>query len=137
MINYDSKLERISELITADNLSSREKIIRIRRIAYSYPDKTKPNPKYTIGQIAEQIKEETGVTVEQMNYYKRNNPEVLLARQLAHYKASNMTGESVEIIGHFFGGKNHATVLNSCRKISGYLQVDVRFKEKYEHFLNN
>jgi len=78
MINYDNKLERISELIASDNLSSREKIIRIRRIAYSYPDKTKPNPKYTIGQIAEQIKEETGVTVEQMNYYKRNNPEVLL-----------------------------------------------------------
>lgn len=137
MIDYDSKLERISEIIVSDNLSSREKIIRIRRIAYSYPDKTKPNPKYTIGQIAEQIKEETGVTVEQMNYYKKNNPEVLLARQMAHYKANNTTGESVEIIGHYFGNKNHATVLNSCRKISGYLQVDTKFKEKYEHFLKN
>jgi len=137
MIDYDSKLERISELIAADNLSSREKIIRIRRIAYSYPDKIKEMPKYTITQIAEQIEEETGVTVKQMNLYKRNNPYVLLARQMAHYKARNMTGESIEIIGHYFGNKDHATVLNSCRRISGYLQVDIRFKEKYEHFLNN
>ena len=39
-------------------------------------------------------------------------------RQLAIYLARELTGASLQTIGEAFGGRNHATVLHACKRVS-------------------
>ncbi|MCB9747095.1 MAG: chromosomal replication initiator protein DnaA [Candidatus Omnitrophica bacterium] len=48
---------------------------------------------------------------------KRRNKNIVLARQVAMYLARQMSNMSYPEIGHAFGGKDHTTVLHSCKKI--------------------
>ncbi len=48
---------------------------------------------------------------------KRRNRNVVLPRQVAMYLSRQMTNLSLPEIGSAFGGKDHTTVLHSCRKI--------------------
>jgi len=58
----------------------------------------------------------------------RRNKNIVLPRQIAMYLARNMTNLSLPEIGGFFGGKDHTTVLHSCKKIEKELAVDVQLK---------
>lgn len=49
---------------------------------------------------------------------------VVLARGVAMYLARQLTGKSLEEIGHFFGGRDHTTVLHGCRKMEQVLKTD-------------
>lgn len=50
--------------------------------------------------------------------------EVLIPRQLAMYLIYEILHSSLDSIGHYFGGKNHTTVLHACNKIRIELQSD-------------
>jgi chromosomal replication initiator protein len=43
---------------------------------------------------------------------------VAWARQLAIYLARELTASSLHEIGEAFGGRNHATILHACRRVS-------------------
>jgi len=47
-----------------------------------------------------------------------------LPRQLAMYLVRQLTGASLEVIGHQFGGRHHTTVLHSIRKIAEMRRSD-------------
>jgi hypothetical protein len=60
---------------------------------------------------------ELSYTLAQSKYKKR---EYVKARQYSHYLAKHyQTGSSLQKIGDAIGGKDHATVLHSC-KVVGY-----------------
>lgn len=130
------KLKYILSLLQNDHYSEREKITIIRRVVKNdYEDQIRL-PRYSLDEIRIQVENYTGITIDQMSI-ETNKSEIVMARQFAHYKARMFTIESLSSIGSYFGAKNHATVLNSCNKISGYLEVDNKFIEDNEQFLNN
>jgi chromosomal replication initiator protein len=45
-------------------------------------------------------------------------------RQLAIHLARELTGSSLQAIGEAFGGRNHATVLHACKRVSERLAED-------------
>ena len=51
------------------------------------------------------------------------------------YLSRKLTGASFPQIGEGFGGKNHTTILYTCRKIEDKMGSDVNFKEEVERVL--
>ena len=45
-------------------------------------------------------------------------------RQVAIHLALDPTCESLPRIGHAFGGRNHATVMHACKRVSERLKSD-------------
>jgi chromosomal replication initiator protein len=45
-------------------------------------------------------------------------------RQIAIHLARDLTGASLPTIGKAFGGRNHATVLHACKRVSERLKND-------------
>jgi chromosomal replication initiator protein len=51
--------------------------------------------------------------------------QAMLPRQVSMYLARQLTDLSLEQIGHYFGGRDHSTVLHACRKLQKALGHDV------------
>lgn len=63
---------------------------------------------------------------------KRRNKSILLPRQAAMYLTRKLTTLSLPEIGNAFGGKDHTTVLHSCKKIEQDLEKDKELKNILE-----
>ena len=59
---------------------------------------------------------------------KTRKREIVQARQIAMYFAKTMTKTSLTSIGSQIGGKDHATVLHSCKTVNNLLETDKRFR---------
>ena len=58
--------------------------------------------------------------------------EVAQARQVAMYLAKQHTKLPLAAIGSAIGGRNHATVLHSCKSVSNLMDTDKAFKAQIE-----
>jgi hypothetical protein len=54
-------------------------------------------------------------------------------RQLAHHFAKTLTKASLAEIGAYIGGKDHATVIHSCKAVNNRLNTEREYKIRYEH----
>jgi chromosomal replication initiator protein len=63
------------------------------------------------------------ISVEQMTSSSRAG-HVTWPRQVAIHLARDLTGESLPRIGKAFGGRNHATVMHACKRVSERLKSD-------------
>ena len=57
---------------------------------------------------------------------KTNKREIVYPRQLAHFLAVEVNGNSLKRIGLELGLVDHATVINSYKMIKGFLDKDYR-----------
>lgn len=64
---------------------------------------------------------------------KRRNKNIVLARQLAMFLSRTHTNMSLPEIGSAFGGKDHTTVLHSCKKIDQMIKDDSDIRNTVEH----
>ena len=48
---------------------------------------------------------------------QRRTMEITYPRQVAMYLSKELTEESLKAIGRRFGGRDHTTVINACKKI--------------------
>ena len=78
--------------------------------------------------IAAIVAKQGGVTVKQLKSESRNR-SLVTARHLAIYLCRELTESSLDAIGHYFGKRDHTTVLHSYRKVSGLLKTDPLTKE--------
>ncbi|MFI3270176.1 MAG: chromosomal replication initiator protein DnaA [Rikenellaceae bacterium] len=67
------------------------------------------------------------ITTEALNSTKRTR-ELAQARQIAMYLAKQHTKSSLSVIGSSIGGRNHSTVLHSCKAVSNLIETDKQFK---------
>jgi chromosomal replication initiator protein len=77
----------------------------------------------TIAEIQMTVANRFGLTVEQLVSSSRT-ARVNWPRQLAIQLARDLTSESLLAIGREFGGRNHATVLHACKRVSDRLKTD-------------
>ena len=54
---------------------------------------------------------------------------VVTARNVAMYLARHITGDSLEQIGRYFGGRDHTTVMHGCRKTESLLTSDAAIRK--------
>lgn len=123
----EEKLSKIADIMNDCDLEAVEKITYIKTVVNKTSVEIYKNPKYTLAEIEQQIFYHLGITIDQMNV-KTRDPYIVLARQLAHFKAR----KSLSGIAWHFGHKDHATVLHSIKTIKNYLDVDKYFHN--EHF---
>ena len=55
---------------------------------------------------------------------KRRPEHIAFPRQIAMFLARHLTESSLSTIGEAFGGRDHGTVLHSCRLVKGRMEVD-------------
>lgn len=76
-----------------------------------------------VAQIARVVAEYFGVRLSDLKGSSRRR-QVVRARGLATYLARQTTGQSLERLGQFFGGRDHTTTLHACRTMEKLLQTD-------------
>ena len=60
---------------------------------------------------------------------QRRHKSIVLPRQIAMYLSRQLTTMSLPEIGQAFGGKDHTTVLHSCKKIEAEINQNQKMKE--------
>ena len=85
----------------------------------------------TIEHIIEVVCDFLHIDIQRLNSPERTR-EVAQARQIAMYLAKQHTKSPLIAIGSAIGGRNHATVLHSCKAVSNQIETDKAFQRQME-----
>ncbi len=85
----------------------------------------------TIDHIIEVVCKYLNMDRERFNSIERKR-EIAQARQIAMYLAKQHTKAPLTAIGAAIGGRNHATVLHSCKAVQNLLETDKIFRRQVE-----
>lgn len=89
---------------------------------------TEINKEITVEFIQKLVAEHFDVPVETLQGKTRKR-SIVIARQLSMYLAKKLTDKSLKAIGETFGGRDHSTVIYSCRTVSDLMETDTIFKD--------
>jgi len=67
---------------------------------------------------------------------KKRTKNIVTARHIAMFLSRELTDYSLPMIGDFFGGKDHTTVIHSCNKIKEQLKTDKKLKYHLDRLIN-
>lgn len=84
--------------------------------------------KNDIGKVQKVVADYFKVSIEDLKSKKRN-ANIAFPRQIAMYLCRKHTEESFDRIGIEFGGKDHSTVMHSCKKLEQEMKVNQSIKE--------
>ena len=68
---------------------------------------------------------------------QRRSKNTAMARQVSMYLMRNLTNLSLNAIGDEYGGRNHATVLSSVRKVEDLLKSDPNMGPTVQDIMSN
>ena len=85
----------------------------------------------SIEHIIEVVCDFLHIDIQRLNSPERTR-EVAQARQIAMYLAKQHTKSPLIAIGSAIGGRNHATVLHSCKAVSNQIETDKAFQRQME-----
>jgi len=63
---------------------------------------------------------------------RKRSANIALARQVAMFVTRDLTGRSLQQIGHDFGGRDHSTVIHACSLVTKRMQEDSIFREQVD-----
>ena len=86
------------------------------------------NKEITVDFIQELVAQHFDVPVEKLAGKTRKR-QIVVARQLSMYLAKKLTDQSLKAIGENFGGRDHSTVIYSCRTVQDLLDTDLVFQD--------
>lgn len=84
---------------------------------------TQINKEVTVENIKRLVAEHFDVPIEKL-HGKTRKRSIVIARQLSMYLAKNMTNKSLKSIGENFGGRDHSTVIYSCKAVQDLMDTD-------------
>ena len=90
----------------------------------------------TITQIQREVERYYDISHEDLVGAKRNK-EIMEPRHIAIYLARELTETSLEGIGERFGGRKHATIIASLRKVEKVKREDKIFHDRLNQIRNN
>jgi chromosomal replication initiator protein len=86
------------------------------------------NKEITIEFIQQLVAEHFKLPVERLHQETRKR-NVVIARQLSMYLTKKLTNKSLKTIGDEFGGRDHSTVIYSCKAVQDMMDTDLIFKD--------
>lgn len=91
-------------------------------------------PKPEIKTITRIVSQEFGVKISDVRSSARDK-KLVLARQCAMFLAREIGEKPLRDIAHYFGGRNHSTVIHSCRRFQERLESDVSLTKELQEIL--
>lgn len=85
----------------------------------------------TAESIQQLVAEHFNVPVAKMHHESRKR-NIVIARQLSMFLTKKLTNKSLKTIGELFGGRDHSTVIYSCRAVQDMIDTDIVFKDTVE-----
>jgi chromosomal replication initiator protein len=85
----------------------------------------------SIKRVAEAAARRFGLTIADLKSQSRRR-SVVAARDAAMLTARRLTSQTLAEIGKYFGGRDHTTVLHSCRKLEAALDKDAELRTTIE-----
>src|SRR5690606_41162625 len=82
----------------------------------------------SVSEIMGLVTSEFSISARELTGKKRTHA-ISLPRQISMYLCRQHTGQSLEEIGKYFGGRDHTTVLYAVNKIASRLKDDRMFRE--------
>ncbi len=61
-------------------------------------------------------------------FTKSRKREIVKARQTSIYLSKQFTKDSLKIIGEFFGGRDHTTVIHSCQAVQEHMDSEPQYR---------
>jgi len=114
-------------LIARSSLSSREIDLELaKQVIRNFV--TEISKEITVEYIQELVAKHFEVPVDTLQSKTRKR-SIVIARQLSMYLAKNLTDKSLKAIGENFGGRDHSTVIYSCRTVQDLMETDAIFKD--------
>lgn len=104
-------------------------------INVSFENDLLPGDRLTSRQVKQTVYNFFGVKADMVESKTRKR-EICQIRQTAHYCAKELTKDSLWTIGNEIGGKDHATVLNSCRSIQNLMATNKKFRGTMDVLMN-
>lgn len=86
------------------------------------------NKEITVEFIQQLVADHFEVSVDKLHSETRKR-SIVIARQLAMFLAKKLTDKSLKNIGEMFGGRDHSTVIYSCKTVQDLMETDVVFKD--------
>ncbi len=93
---------------------------------------TNTNKEVTIEKIKNIVAEHHGIPVEKLKSKSRKR-EIVMARQVCMYLSKEMTRQPLKSIGSHFGGRDHSTVIYSCKSVQNLIETDTEFRHAMSH----
>lgn len=90
----------------------------------------------TIDKVIGEVSRTFGISESDIKSQKRD-ADIVQARQIAMYVIREITGITLEEIGDSFGGKDHATVTHSLKKVRQQLKTDQHMREMVDDIIQN
>jgi chromosomal replication initiator protein len=81
--------------------------------------------------IQKVVAESFGIRISDLKS-KRRTRNIVLPRQVAMYLCRTLTGASLPETGHFFGGKDHSTVIHACKVIEEKKEKDPELRARID-----
>jgi len=88
----------------------------------------------TVDYIQKQVCEYYGLKLQDIKAKKRTR-DIAFPRQIAMYLSKSLTDSSLSEIGKNFGGKDHSTVIHSCKLIEERRKKDEEFDKKIDYLI--
>lgn len=82
----------------------------------------------TVDNIKQLVAEHFSLPIDKL-HAKTRKREVVIARQLSMYLAKKHTKDSLKQIGANFGGRDHSTVIYSCKTVKDLMDTDLLFRD--------
>jgi len=89
------------------------------------------NKEITVEFIQLLVADHFNVPVEKLHHETRKR-NIVIARQLSMFLAKKLTNKSLKSIGEQFGGRDHSTVIYSCKAVQDMMDTDLIFKDTVE-----
>lgn len=101
--------------------------IELARQALGSPEESPGAREVSVQQIMDAVVDRYGVRLADLQSKKRSR-SIAFPRQICMYLARTLTRHSLGEIGGYFGGRDHTTVLHSCRIIEHACKRDAGFE---------
>lgn len=110
--------------------------ITLEMVQQSLHDLWTPQTQVTLEAIQKLVAEYFDISVSEMRSEKRQR-KIVRPRQIAMSLAKELTQYSLPEIGKAFGGRDHSTVIHSCKTITKLKNDDPQVNQDYHKLLQN
>ncbi len=89
------------------------------------------NAPVTIGLVQQVVADYYDIDIESL-LSQRRTMEITYPRQIAMYLCKELTNKSLKSIGASFGGRDHSTVINACKRVEADIKADKQIEDLIE-----